>query len=339
MRPQLHRLRKIAPRRTEQAPGGVGMAILVTGGSGYIGRWLANELAEGGEDVIAYDLQAPPSTPPFLPARATFVRGDVTDRAAAIEQVAGRGITAIVHLAGIVTMGCERDPELCMRVNLGGTTNLLEAARLAGVPRFVFASTISVYGPHVSQPMTEAATPAEPLTWYGQSKILAEQLGLYYERRWGLDFRAARMAAIVGPSRVAGSGSATMYTSLILERAALGEPYEIDVDPRAGTPVLYARDAARGLATLATAPRAPRRIYHLSTGLATAEGLVAIARTRVPDARLSFRTDPALGLVSVISREWDLSIAAAREDLGWAPAFTVESMADDLMAIARGERH
>src|SRR2546425_10230266 len=96
--------------------------------------------------------------------------------------------------------------------------------------------------------MVEGRTPAEPLTGYGKSKIMAEQLGLYYQRRWGLDFRAARMAAIVGPSRVAGSGSATMYTSLILERAALGEPYEIDVDPAAGTPVLYARDAARGLA-------------------------------------------------------------------------------------------
>ena len=67
---------------------------------------------------------------------------------------------------------------------------------------------------------------------------LAEQLGLYYQRRWRLDFRAARMAAIVGPSRIAGSGSATMYTSLVLEKAALGEPYEIDVDPEAGTPVL-----------------------------------------------------------------------------------------------------
>jgi nucleoside-diphosphate-sugar epimerase len=147
------------------------------------------------------------------------------------------------------------------------------------------------------------------------------------------------MAAIVGPSRIAGSGSATMYTSLILEKAALGEPYEIDVDPEAGTPVLYARDAAKGLAALATAPSAPRRIYHLSTGLATAQELIRIARSRVPDAKLAFKTDPQLGPVSKISREWDLSIEAAREDLGWAPAFTVESMADDLMAIARGQAH
>jgi nucleoside-diphosphate-sugar epimerase len=316
------------------------VTILVTGGAGYIGRWLANELHERGQRVVALDMQPPPEgMPPGLPEGATWEKGDVTDRAAVLAAVERHRPEAIVHLAGIVTMGCERDPELCMRVNLGGTGNLLEAARLHGAKTFVFASTISVYGPAVAQPMVEAATPVEPLTWYGQSKSLAEQLGLYYQRRWGLDFRAARMAAIVGPSRIAGSGSATMYTSLILEKAALGEPYEIDVDPQAGTPVLYARDAAKGLAALATAPSAPRRIYHLSTGLATAQELIRIARSRVPDAKLEFRTDPQLGPVSKISREWDLSIEAAHEDLGWAPAFTVESMADDLMAIARGQAH
>lgn len=315
------------------------MAVLITGGAGYIGRWLANELAAQGREVVAVDMQPPPpGMPPELPATASWIKGDVTDREAVREAMALKPVEAVIHLAGIVTMGCERDPDLCMRVNLGGTANLLEAARLSNVKVFVFASTISVYGPNVHQPMSEAGTPAEPLTWYGQSKIMAEQLGLYYQRRWGLDFRAARMAAIVGPSRIAGSGSATMYTSLVLEKAALGQPYEIDVDPDAGTPVLYARDAAKGLAALATAPSAPRRIYHLSTGLATVGKLIEIAKTRVPDAQVSFKTDPQLGPVSKISRDWDLSIAAAQEDLGWRPAFSIESMADDLMAIARGHR-
>jgi threonine 3-dehydrogenase len=254
-----------------------------------------------------------------------------------IELAKLKPLSAVIHLAGLVTMACENNPDACMRVNLGGTHNLLDAARLAGSPAFVFASTISVYGPHVEQPMVEGITPAEPLTWYGQSKILGEQLGLFYQRRWGLDFRAARMAAIVGPSRVA-AGSATMYTSLILERAALGEPYEIDVDPQAGTPVLYARDCARGLAALATATSAPRRIYHLSTGLVTANQLVSMARSRVPDAHLTFNTDAQLGPVSKISAKWELSIAAAEEDLGWRPAFTVETMADDLMATARAQK-
>jgi threonine 3-dehydrogenase len=314
------------------------MAILITGGAGYIGRFLANELVEQGHEVVAVDVQAPPAgLHPLLPEAVEFSTSDVTDAEGVRALVARRPFSAVIHLAGLVTMACERDPDRAMAVNVGGTKHVLEAARLAGVPVVVFASTISVYGPRVEQPMVEGVTPAEPLTWYGQTKLMAEGLGLYYQRRWGLDFRAARLAAIVGPSRVA-VGSATMYTSLILERAALGEPYEIDVDPEAGTPVLYARDAARGLAALATAPSAPRRIYHLSTGLATARQLLDIARSKYPDARLTFNTDPQLGPVSKISAAWDLSIEAAERDLGWRPAFTIESMAEDLMATAREQR-
>ncbi len=311
------------------------MAILVTGGAGYIGRWLAHELLAHDIPVVAFDRQAAdPAWKPKLPASARFVAGDVTDREGFLAVARSDEFSAIVHLAGIVTMGCERDPDLAMRVNLGGTHNALEVACLAGIPRVVFASTISVYGPNVPQPMTEAA-PAEPLTWYGQSKLMAEQMGLYYQRRFGLDFRATRLAAIVGPSRNAASGSATMYTSLIIERAALGQPYEIDVDPEAGTPICYAKDAARALATLATVPSAPQRIYHISTGLVTAKGLIEAVRRRVPHAQFSFNPDPQLAPVSRISRDWQLSIAAADRDLGWRPAFTINSMVDDLMAIVR----
>lgn len=312
------------------------MPILVTGGNGYIGRWLAHELLAHSVSVVTFDRLAPdPASKPSLPASARFIEGDITQRDVVLDAVHSEAFTAIVHLAGIVTMGCERDPDLGMRVNLGGTHNVLEAARLCGIPRVVFASTISVYGPDVSQPMTEA-TPALPLTWYGQSKLMAEQLGLYYQRRFGLDFRAARLAAIVGPSRNAASGSATMYTSLIIERAALGQPYTIDVDPEAGTPVCYAKDAARALATLAIAPAAPQHIYHVSTGLVTAQDLIRIVRERVPSAQLSFAPDPLLAPVSRISRDWQLSIDAAEHDLGWRPAYTIETMVDDLMAIACG---
>ena len=311
------------------------MAVLVTGGAGYIGRWLAHELLDHGIPVVAFDRQrADPAWRPTLPESARFVAGDVTDRDAFVEVARGETFSAIVHLAGIVTMGCERDPDLAMRVNLGGTHNALEAARIAGIPRVVFASTISIYGPNVPRPVVES-TPAEPLTWYGQTKLMAEQLGRYYQRRYEIDFRAARLAAIVGPSRNAASGSATMYPSLIIERAALGLPYEIDVDPMAGTPVCYAKDAARALASLATATSAPQRVYHISTGLATAQGLIDAVRRRIPDAQYSFNPDPQLAPVSLITRDWDLSIEAARRELDWSPAYTIETMVDDLIAIVR----
>lgn len=314
------------------------MAILITGGTGYIGRWLAQELVSQGHEVVAFDrVPAVPGSQPLLPESVTFHAGDITDRDTTVRVAGQKPLSAIVHLAGIVTMGCERDPDLAVRVNLEGTRNVLEAARLNGVPRVVFASTISVWGPDVSSPITEA-TPALPLTWYGQTKLMAEHLGLYYARRYSLDFRAARLAAIVGPFRVAASGSATMYTSHILERSALGEPYTIEVDEGAGTPILYAKDAAKGLTVLATAESAPNRVYTLATGEVRVTTLVDMARQRFPNAQFTYQPDPQLAPVARISADWSLSIDAARRDLGWQPAYTLETMADDLIATARGSR-
>ncbi len=311
------------------------MAILITGGTGYIGRWLARELVARGLEPVAFDRTAPdPDSKVPLPPGVPFVPGDITDRETVMGVAGSRAFTAIVHLAGIVTMGCEKDPDLGMRVNLGGTHNVLEAARQLRIPRVVFASTISVYGPDVPQPISEDVA-IEPLTWYGQSKYMAEELGLYYQRRYGVDFRAARLAAIVGPFRVA-AGSATLYTTMILEKAALGEPYVIEVDERAATPICYAKDAAGALATLATAESAPRRIYNVGTCRATAVGLLEIAKKRYPDAQIEFRPDPAMAAVGRISWDWDLNIDAAAEDLRWRPAYSLESMADDLMATVQG---
>jgi transketolase len=313
------------------------MAILVTGGAGYIGRWLSRELVGRDIQVVALDRLAPdPKSNLPLPPEVAFVLGDTTNREVLLAVTRQRPFNVIVHLAGVVTMGCEQDPDLGMRVNLHGTHNVLEVARLAGIPRVVFASTISVYGPNVPQPITENAS-AEPLTWYGQSKLMAEQLGLYYQRRYGLDFRAARLAAIVGPFRVA-AGSATLYTTMILEKAALGEPYVIEVDERAATPICYARDAARALATLATAESAPSRIYNIGTCRATSLGLLELAKKRYPEAKIEFRPDPAMAEVGRISWNWELSTEAAAKELGWRPAYSLETMAEDLMATSRGER-
>ena len=83
------------------------MAILITGGAGYIGRFLANELAEQGQEVVAVDRQRPPEgIPPALPSGVEFRIADVTDRAAMVE-LAGIGpFSAVIHLAGLVKMAC-----------------------------------------------------------------------------------------------------------------------------------------------------------------------------------------------------------------------------------------
>ena len=142
---------------------------------------------------------------------------------------------------------------------------------------------------------------------------------------------------MVGPFRVA-AGSATLYTTLILEKAALTEPYVIEVDEQAATPICYAKDAARALATLATAKSAPRGIYNVCTCRATSVGLLELAKSKYPEAMIDFRPDAAMAEVGRLSWNWELSTKAAADDLGWKPAYSLETMAEDLMATSRGER-
>lgn len=149
------------------------MRVIVTGSDGYVGRVLARRLVDDGHDVIGFDIQlfagcAFAEHPPTWTERLLDVR-DV--RAEDL-----RGVDAVCHLAALSNdpLGAA-DPALTHAINLGGTLALAQAAKQAGVRRFVFASSCSVYG---SQPAGMAATEDSalvPLTEYARSKIAAER--------------------------------------------------------------------------------------------------------------------------------------------------------------------
>lgn len=311
------------------------MAVVITGAAGFIGPAVIDEFVAAGYEVVGFDRVEPGvETRRRWGGRVTFAQGDVQDREQVWSLLERAGQDPIVHLAGILTAGCDRDPDLALAVNVGGARTVLEGALRFGRRRVVMASTISVYGPGLPQPIEEHM-PAEPEGWYGLTKLMAEQIGLLYARRHGLDFRAVRFAAVTGPGRTAGSGSASLFTSLIPEKAARGEPYEIEVDPDAAYPVVYIKDAARALFTLATAPQAPRRIYNVGSGRVVAAELVAAVRARIPEARFSFRPDPVVMAVVRGYKDWHISCRAAAEDLGWQPAYTPEQMIDDIIRTVR----
>jgi UDP-glucose 4-epimerase len=311
------------------------MAVLVTGGAGFLGSYVIREFLDAGYEVFSFDYSEPSETvQEDLKDRVTFEKGDIRDRDLVRSLVHKTGNDPIVHLAGILTTGCDRDPDLAVAVNVNGARDLFDAAQKAGNRRVVMASTISVYGRGLQQPIDETM-PAEPDGWYGLTKLVAEQIGLLYVRRFGLDFRAVRLAAVTGPGRSAGSGSASLFTSFIPERAALGEPYQIEVTEETAYPVVYIKDAANALFTLATAPEAPRRIYNIASGRVVAGQLVAAVKERIPDARFTFKPDPMVMAVVKGFIDWRINCSRAKEDLGWTPAYTVEQMVDDIIAAAR----
>jgi nucleoside-diphosphate-sugar epimerase len=311
------------------------MAIFVTGAGGFLGRALIDALIDKGMPVLAFDCQEPP---PEIIARwkgkAEFRQGDIGDEGLIAGLIRESGSDdPIIHLAGILTAGCDRNPRSAIAVNVGGTCNVLEGALANGKRRVVFASTIGVYGPGLPQPIREDM-PAEPEGWYGASKLMAEQEGLLYVRRFGLDFRAVRFAAVTGPNRTA-VGSASLFTSLIPEKAARGEPYAIEVTPDTSYPVVYIKDAVDSLIKLMSASEAPSRIYNIASGNVVVSEMVDYIKTLIPGAQFSY--EPVDDIMAVVSgyKKWTIDCAAAAGEIGWSPSYTVKRMIDDIIAQTR----
>ncbi len=168
------------------------MKIAITGSSGYLGRHVVSLALKKGFDVVGIDLV--PSG--VRHERLTESVVDITDKASVQEAV--RGAQAVFHLAAALAQFV-RDESRMKRVNVDGTANLLAAAYAAKAKKFVFVSSVEVYGIDVPTPCPEAA-PVSPVCQYGRDKVEAERLCMEYLKK-GLDVTIFRPPTINGPGQ------------------------------------------------------------------------------------------------------------------------------------------
>lgn len=168
------------------------MAIdLVTGGAGYLGANVARALVAGGRRVRVLDV----ADSARRPAEAELVASSIEDRDRVREAM--HGVERVFHIAFVQSLS--RRPEIeRYRVNVGGMRNVLDAAVEAGVARFVFASTIELYGTSPPDPCTEDAPTDAPVGWYGRHKLLCEEALWQTAEDEGLACVALRMPTICG---------------------------------------------------------------------------------------------------------------------------------------------
>lgn len=186
------------------------MNFLVTGGAGFIGSNLCERLLEAGHAVWAfddlnsfYDLSIKQRNIREIQALAkpfTFVQGDITDRAALDGLFRKTKLDQILHLAARAGVRPSlAEPALYQRVNVEGTVNLLEAARLHGVRKITIASSSSVYGVNAKVPFSEADPIFSAISPYAASKLACESLGHVYHHVYGMDVVMLRFFTVYGP--------------------------------------------------------------------------------------------------------------------------------------------
>ncbi|RXT54487.1 UDP-glucose 4-epimerase GalE [Bosea sp. Tri-44] len=207
------------------------MAILVSGGAGYIGSHMVLELLDRGEKVVVLDDL---STGFWwaVPQEATLVRGDMGDQALVERTIAEHGITEIAHFAAkIVVPDSVSDPLGYYQNNTVKTRALLESAVRSGVKRVIFSSTAAVYGEPPVSPVPEEIA-LNPINPYGRSKLMSEWMLGDVARAHGLTYVALRYFNVAGADPRGRSGqSSTNATHLIkvASQAALGQRAGLDI--------------------------------------------------------------------------------------------------------------
>ncbi|HLY49209.1 MAG TPA: NAD-dependent epimerase/dehydratase family protein [Solirubrobacteraceae bacterium] len=208
-----------------------GRRIIVTGGSGFIGRHVVSDLLSAGAQVRVVDLKPHPDPD------VDIVLGDIAEPEA-LEAALDGGCDGIVHLAAITSvLRSVEHPALTYRTNVAATANLLEAGRAAGAGALVFASTNAVTGPSDAPAITEAAT-LQPLTPYGATKAAAEMLMSAYTASYGLRCAVLRLTNVYGP----GMQAKDSIVARLMRAIRLEQTFEIYGDGRQVRDYVHASD-------------------------------------------------------------------------------------------------
>ena len=292
------------------------MRALVTGGAGFIGSNLVDALVERGDSVVVLDDLSTgrrENLEGALARGAELVEGDVRDAEALEALVRRTAPDAIFHLAAQIDVRRSvADPVLDARINVEGTVNLLEAARVARVARLVYSSTGgAIYGEGRSLPATEEH-PIAPEAGYGQSKFAAEGYCALYRRLHGLSTISLRYANVYGPRQdpLGEAGVIAIFCGRLLDG---GRP-TVFGDGHQTRDFVYVEDVVE--ANLAAAQSTATGELNIGRGVQTSVLEVAEALAELGGRPFEPEFAPAReGEVRHIA----LDATRARETLGWEP--------------------
>jgi UDP-glucose 4-epimerase len=291
-----------------------GRRILVTGGSGFIGRHVVSVLAADGAYVRVVDLKPHPDP------SVEIVVGDLGDPEVLTASLEG-GIDSIVHLAAVTSvLRSLEQPALTYQTNVAATASLLEAARAAGASSLVFASTNAVTGPMQAPKISEAAT-LRPLTPYGSTKAAAEMLMSAYTASYGLRCTCLRLTNVYGP----GMQAKDSIVARLMRAIRLGTTFEIYGDGRQVRDYVHVSDvvAAARLALLNPDWNGP-----LVIGTGTSLSVLDVVEQvrAVSGAELPVHHGPAkAGEMPAVIVD-----SSRAQNAGWAPRF---SFADGVAGV------
>ena len=235
---------------------------LVTGGAGFIGSHLVQELVRRGRDVRVVD-NLSSGLRENVPTGVELLEGDLADADVARRAVAGCGV--VLHQAARPSVPRSvQDPSGSNRANVSATVELLVAARDAGVKRMVFAGSSSVYGNAAALPKREDM-PAAPLSPYALQKLVGEQYCRLFTALYGFETVTTRYFNVFGPRQQPGSPYSGVI-SLFIEALVQGRPPLVLGDGLQTRDFTYVGDVVSGVLAAAEAPGVAGEVINVAAG-------------------------------------------------------------------------
>jgi nucleoside-diphosphate-sugar epimerase len=312
----------------------MGFHVLITGGSGFLGCYVAKALIERGDNVINFDTRSPAEDYQWflgnLLHEITFERGSIEDISELIIVLQKYKIEKIIHAAAIVDpLFLLNHPILAYRVNIGGTLNVLESARILKIPKIVYISSNGVFTSKQYEPIDEEHPILLPNEGpgngpYSISKISSEAFGMSYAEAFGLDFIALRPTAIYGFGM-----QFPMYIKPMVENSLRKMATRFNTGRDFPRDYTYIRDVTSAVVKALEAPEGTLkdRIFLIATGskLVTPGEIAKIVQEFIPDADIVVGP----GLTEDNKREIKyrglINIHRAYEQLGYEPKYDIRN--------------
>lgn len=261
------------------------MAILITGGAGFIGFHLAERLLEAEKKIVIFDLNIDKIKEEA--EGLILEQGDVSNIKSLEEVFEKYDFIDVFHLAAILPPLTEEDPYKAFKINVEGTMNVLKTACKFGIKTMIYPSSATVFGPDRKPPFTEADL-HDPWTVYSSFKICTEIIGSIYAKNFDINFRAVRFPIVIGPGRKSFLGI-TPYPTQMVEESVKGKPYTAEIPPDTKLPIIYVDDAVQILINLWRSKDINFEIINVDGLWVTAKEIADGIKKIIPSAEITFK--------------------------------------------------